>query len=249
MEIRNLDGWKRTHSCGDLRAGDIGREVCLAGWVHRVRDHGGVFFLDLRDRGGLTQILCRPGTVSEEVLEIARSVRPEFVLAVRGEVSPRPDEMRNPNMPTGDVEVVASEMKVLNESDVPPFVIGDATRAGEDLRLEYRYLDLRSPVAAIRDGPPAPRGAGDPPAISTSRASGRSRPRCSCVRRRKGRATTSCRAGSIRGVSTRCRSRRSCTSRSSWSRGWTATSSSPAVCGTRICAPTASPSTRRSTSR
>ena len=145
MEIRNLDGWKRSHSCGDLRADDIGREVCLAGWVNRVRDHGGVFFLDLRDRGGLTQILCRPGTVSEEVLEIARSVRPEFVLAVRGEVSPRPDEMRNSNMPTGDVEIVASEMKVLNVSDVPPFVIGDATTAGEDLRLEYRYLDLRSP--------------------------------------------------------------------------------------------------------
>jgi aspartyl-tRNA synthetase len=144
MEIRNLDGWKRTHSCGALRAEDIGRTVCLAGWVNRVRDHGGVFFLDLRDRGGMTQVLCRPGSVSEEVLEIARSVRPEFVLAVCGEVAPRPDEMRNPNMPTGDVEVVASEMRILNVSEVPPFVIGDATTAGEDLRLEYRYLDLRS---------------------------------------------------------------------------------------------------------
>jgi aspartyl-tRNA synthetase len=144
-EIGNLDGWKRTHSCGGLRGADIGRPVCLAGWVNRVRDHGGVFFLDLRDRGGLTQILCRPGSVADEVLEIARSVRPEFVLAVRGEVAPRPDEMRNPNMPTGEVEVVVTELKVLNVSDVPPFVIGDMTTAGEDLRLEYRYLDLRSP--------------------------------------------------------------------------------------------------------
>jgi aspartyl-tRNA synthetase len=145
MEIRELGGWKRTHSCGALRAGDVGRSVCLAGWVNRVRDHGGVFFLDLRDRGGLTQILCRPGSVSDEVLEIARSVRAEFVLAVRGEVALRPDEMRNPNMPTGEVEIVASEMRLLNVSEVPPFVIGDATTAGEDLRLEYRYLDLRSP--------------------------------------------------------------------------------------------------------
>lgn len=144
-QISNLDGWKRTHSCGDLRAVDVGKAVCLAGWVNRVRDHGGVFFLDLRDRGGLTQILCRPGGVSEEVLEIARSARPEYVLAVRGEVAPRPDEMRNPNMPTGEVEVLASEIKLLNVSEVPPFVIGDMTTAGEDLRLEYRYLDLRAP--------------------------------------------------------------------------------------------------------
>jgi aspartyl-tRNA synthetase len=142
--IDNLGGWKRTHRCGGIRAEDTGSEVFLMGWVNRVRDHGGVFFLDVRDREGLAQIVCHPGTGRDEVVEKARSVRPESVIAVRGLVTPRPAEMRNPQMPTGDVEVDAAEIKILNVSETPPFVIGDEEIAGEDLRLEYRYLDLRS---------------------------------------------------------------------------------------------------------
>ena len=143
--IESLGGWKRTTTCGDLRAADKGKEVVLMGWVNRVRDHGGVFFLDLRDRSGLAQIVCHPGVERDEVVEKARTVRPEHVIAVRGTVGLRPAEMRNPQMPTGEIEVAASEIRILNVADTPPFVIGDEEIAGEDLRLEYRYLDLRSP--------------------------------------------------------------------------------------------------------
>ncbi len=142
--IESLGSWRRTNRCGDLRAADVGAEVILMGWVNRVRDHGGVFFLDLRDRTGVAQIVCRPGSDREETVEKARSVRPEHVIAVRGKVGLRPDEMRNPQMPTGEIEVHASEIRILNVAETPPFVIGDEEVAGEDLRLEYRYLDLRS---------------------------------------------------------------------------------------------------------
>ena len=143
--IETLGGWKRTMRCGAIRAGDIGREVILMGWVRRIRDHGGVFFLDLRDRDGVGQVVVHPDAVEPALLEKVRSVRPEFVLAVRGVVGARPAEMRNPEMATGDVEVAASDLRILNRSETPPFVIGGEVEAGEDLRLQYRYLDLRSP--------------------------------------------------------------------------------------------------------
>jgi aspartyl-tRNA synthetase len=141
----SLGDWKRSHTCGELRAGDAGRSVTLMGWVHRVRDHGGVFFVDLRDRHGLTQIVCQPGEAPEELLAIVRSVRPEYVVALRGRVTERPAAMANSDLPTGQVEVRAAAMKVLSVAETPPFSIAETITAGEDLRLEYRYLDLRSP--------------------------------------------------------------------------------------------------------
>ncbi|MBM3317522.1 MAG: aspartate--tRNA ligase [Candidatus Eisenbacteria bacterium] len=136
----------RTHTCGELRRGDAGREVRLAGWVNRVRDHGGVFFVDLRDRYGITQVVTRPGEASAELLGTLQELRPEFVVAVSGSVAARPEGMVNTERATGEIEVVAREAEILAPSAVPPFVIEDETTAGEDLRLEYRYLDLRRPA-------------------------------------------------------------------------------------------------------
>ncbi len=141
--MQSLGDWKRTHTCGELRPSHEGQSVVLMGWVHRVRDHGGVFFLDLRDRGGLTQVVCRPEEGNEELIGIAHQLSPEYVVAVQGTVMVRPEA--NPNLPTGAVEVNARELRLLNVSETPPFVIGETIGAGEDLRLEYRYLDLRSP--------------------------------------------------------------------------------------------------------
>ncbi|MCK4412176.1 MAG: aspartate--tRNA ligase [Candidatus Eisenbacteria sp.] len=135
----------RTHTCGELRGSDEGRTVTLTGWVNRVRDHGGVYFLDLRDRYGVTQVVTRPGEAAAELLESLAALRPEFVVQVSGRVARRPEGMVNPDRPTGEVEVVAERVETLAPSEVPPFVIEDETNAGEDLRLEYRYLDLRRP--------------------------------------------------------------------------------------------------------
>ncbi len=136
----------RTHTCGELRAADAGRQVVLTGWVNRVRDHGGVFFIDLRDRHGVTQIVTRPGEASSELLAVLSELRPEFVARVSGLVAARPAGMINRDRPTGEIEVIAREASILAPAETPPFVIEDETTAGEDLRLEYRYLDLRRPV-------------------------------------------------------------------------------------------------------
>ncbi|MCC7143991.1 MAG: aspartate--tRNA ligase [Candidatus Eisenbacteria bacterium] len=148
MLLEHLWDWRRTHTCGELRAGNAGETVRLAGWVHRNRDHGGVLFLDLRDRHGLVQVVFRPESLSEAVMEKARALRSEFVLAVTGTVSVRPDTMQNPNLATGAIEVMATELRILNDAQTPPFQIEDETTASEDLRLEYRYLDLRRPDLA-----------------------------------------------------------------------------------------------------
>jgi aspartyl-tRNA synthetase len=138
-----LGDWTRTDTCGGLRASDIGREVTLLGWVHRVRDLGSLVFLDVRDRHGLTQVVIQEG---QAFLDRAKHLRAEFVIGVKGAVRPRAAEAVNPRMPTGEVEVAAAELKVLNEADVPPFQISDeAALASDDLRLRYRYLDLRRP--------------------------------------------------------------------------------------------------------
>jgi aspartyl-tRNA synthetase len=134
--------WNRTHTCGALRAADIGRPVLLLGWVHRVRDHGSLFFLDLRDREGLTQIVVRG---DESLIAAARQLHQEFVVGVKGIVQPRAADALNPKMPTGEIEVVAGEIRLLNEARTPPFVIADEATASDDLRLRYRYLDLRRP--------------------------------------------------------------------------------------------------------
>jgi aspartyl-tRNA synthetase len=145
MKLEHLSDWRRTHACGDLRLKDSGRTVRLAGWVRRLRDHGGVLFLDLRDRHGLIQVVFRPQEEGDALGARARDLHPEYVIAVEGEVAPRPASMVNPNMATGEIEVLARDLRVLNDAETPPFVVEEAPSAGEDLRLEYRYLDLRRP--------------------------------------------------------------------------------------------------------
>ncbi|MGQ9553052.1 MAG: aspartate--tRNA ligase [Anaerolineae bacterium] len=132
----------KSHTCGELRAAAAGQEVILAGWVHRRRDHGGLIFIDLRDRFGLTQVVFDPSR-SAQAHSVAASVRPEYVLQVHGTVAMRPAGMANPSLATGEIEVHASEATVLNEAKSLPFEIADDQQADESLRLRYRYLDLR----------------------------------------------------------------------------------------------------------
>lgn len=134
---------KRTHTCGELQAKQEGKQVVLMGWVSRWRDHGGVIFIDLRDRYGITQIVFNPENA--QIYQQAKQLRAEFVIAVKGEVELRPEGMANKNIATGDIEVRAIELTILNAAKTPPFNIDDASDASEELRLKYRYLDLRSP--------------------------------------------------------------------------------------------------------
>jgi len=136
---------KRTHYCGSLTGADEGREVVLMGWVHRRRDHGGVIFVDLRDREGIVQIVFQPEAGETAVHGEAHRIRSEYVLAVKGSVRRRPQGMENPALSTGQVEVVVSELEILNESKTPPFSFDDED-ISENVRLKYRYLDLRRPV-------------------------------------------------------------------------------------------------------
>ncbi len=140
--IDKLGNWARTHTCGELRDAHIGQEALLLGWVHRVRDLGGLVFIDIRDRHGLTQIVFEDAAACDR----ARQVRAEYVIGARGIVRRRAGDAVNPKMPTGAVEVVASEFRVFSEARVPPFVIADDVTASEELRLRYRYLDLRRPA-------------------------------------------------------------------------------------------------------
>ncbi len=135
---------KRTHSCGVLRKTDEGREVILNGWVHSYRDHGGVVFIDLRDRDGLTQLVFNPDSNSQ-MHEQARALRTEWVIGARGKVRHRAPGMENPKLATGDIEVVVTELELFNKALTPIFEIGDDIDVNEELRLRYRYLDLRRP--------------------------------------------------------------------------------------------------------
>ena len=135
---------KRTHYCGDLRSSDAGKEVILMGWVHRRRDHGGVIFVDLRDREGLAQVVFNP-EVSPEFHKKAHRIRSEFVLAIKGKVRLRPEGMVNPDLKTGEIEVMVDELEIFNESKTPPFILDADVDISENLRLKYRYLDLRRP--------------------------------------------------------------------------------------------------------
>ena len=138
----------KTTSCGSLRSKDAGRSVTLAGWVHRRRDHGSLIFIDIRDRDGLTQVVFNPEVAPDAHL-VAESFRGEWVVQVTGEVQARPEGTENPGMATGEVEVVAAEASVLNESLTPPFYVNEETEVDELLRMRYRYLDLRR--ASMRD--------------------------------------------------------------------------------------------------
>jgi len=139
-----MGGWKRTHSCGALRAADAGQVVTLMGWAFRRRDHGGLVFVDLRDREGLTQCVFDPKEAPDAHGKV-EGVRSEFVLAVRGTVAPRPPGTENPKLPTGAVEIRVSEMRILNDSRPLPFPLEDEGEVEETLRLKYRYLDMRRP--------------------------------------------------------------------------------------------------------
>ncbi|GAA4081794.1 aspartate--tRNA ligase [Zhongshania borealis] len=136
----------RSHYCGSLNSEHIDQEVTLCGWVDRRRDHGGVIFLDMRDREGIVQVVFDPDT--EEHFRTADRVRGEYVLRIRGRVRARAGATVNANMKTGEIEVLGKELEILNESETPPFQLDDHTNVGEDVRLRYRYLDLRRPQIA-----------------------------------------------------------------------------------------------------
>lgn len=139
--IPTLETTLRMVSCGSLRKVDEGKTVKLAGWVARVRDHGGVLFVDLRDRYGKTQVVCDPA--QEQVYSIAKNLRNEWVISVTGKVRLRPESSKNSNLDTGEIELLATELTVLNQSAVLPFQIEGTEEVNEDLRLKYRFLDLR----------------------------------------------------------------------------------------------------------
>jgi aspartyl-tRNA synthetase len=145
--IEDLSGWRRTHHNNELTAADLGKTVCLMGWVQFRRDHGGLIFLDLRDREGLTQVVFNPEG-NADVHERAHAIRAEYVVAIKGTVRMRPEGMANKNLVTGEVEIEVEEYKLLNTSETPPFPIEDRVEVGENLRLKYRFLDLRRPSLA-----------------------------------------------------------------------------------------------------
>ena len=138
-----MENMKRTSTCGELNGTHVGKNVILNGWVHRTRNHGGIHFVDLRDRYGITQVVV-DNDADESLKLAARELRFEYCIAVRGEVRKRPDSMVNRELPTGEIEVSATEIVVLSKSDVLPFMVDEASDAKEELRLRYRYLDLRS---------------------------------------------------------------------------------------------------------
>lgn len=149
VRLEGLGDWRRTHTCGELMRADVARNAILMGWVHRVRDHGGVLFVDLRDRYGVTQVVFRPETAGAELMVRAGQLGSEWVIAARGPVAMRPADSLNPDLPTGDVELEAHELKVLAACAPLPFQVNEELHlANEDLRLRYRYLDLRRPEFA-----------------------------------------------------------------------------------------------------
>jgi aspartyl-tRNA synthetase len=143
MSSGHSSAWRRSLYCGELRREHLGQEVTLFGWVQRLRDMGNLAFIDLRDREGTVQVVVP--SRNKELLNTAKKIRMEYVVGVKGVVQEREGKMRNPELPTGEVEVEAREMKVLSASGVPPFVISDPPQATEELRFKYRYLDMRRP--------------------------------------------------------------------------------------------------------
>jgi aspartyl-tRNA synthetase len=138
-----METMKRTADCGSLRKADNGKTVILNGWVHRKRNHGGIFFINLRDRYGVTQVTVDTES-KQELAAVCDELRNEYVIAAEGQVSLRPDGMVNPGMETGEIEVIASKLVILNKAEILPFQIDEESKASEETRLKYRYLDLRS---------------------------------------------------------------------------------------------------------
>jgi aspartyl-tRNA synthetase len=145
--MESMGGLKRSHSCNDLAVSNVGETVTLMGWVLRRRDHGGVIFIDLRDRWGITQVVFNP-EVHAEVHAKAHQLRNEWVIAVKGLVENRPEDMENPNLKTGAIEVLVDTLRILNTSQTPPFPLDEEVEVSENLRLKYRYIDLRRPPMA-----------------------------------------------------------------------------------------------------
>lgn len=136
--------YRRTHTCGQLNQSDIGQSITLSGWVHRRRDHGGVIFIDLRDRFGLTQIVFDPQKINSDLFERASMLRSEWVISIQGLVNPRSEGKINPKLPTGEIEIAAKDLAILSPAKTPPFSICDeVTDVNEELRLKFRYLDIR----------------------------------------------------------------------------------------------------------
>ncbi len=144
VQLDFLGELRRTHTCGELRAEDAGKRVVLMGWVHRRRDLGGVYFVHLRDRYGVTQLVFRADS-DPEVHRKAEMLGPEFVVAAEGTVEKRSPDTVNPSIPTGEVEIVVDKLWILNESRTPPFPMEEHVDVKEDVRLKYRYVDLRRP--------------------------------------------------------------------------------------------------------
>ena len=142
MKLDALNGWERTHLSTEISEKDVDTQVIVMGWVLRRRDHGGVIFVDLRDRRGLVQLVFNP-EYSRDSHANAHVLRPEWVLAAKGLVRRRPEESLNPDLPTGTIEVFVDEVKILNRSEVPPFPLDDDTAPTDAVRYRYRYLDLR----------------------------------------------------------------------------------------------------------
>ena len=141
--------YRRTHTCGELRSSHIGETVTLSGWIHRRRDHGGIIFIDLRDRFGLTQLVFDPKTISKELFDQASRLRSEWVISVKGQVIARTEKMINPKLSTGELEIYVKELEILSSAKTPPFSICDEDiEVNEELRLKYRYLDIRRGLVA-----------------------------------------------------------------------------------------------------
>lgn len=145
--LQALDGWKRSHLSQELSDTDVGKRVILMGWIMRRRDHGGVIFIDLRDRNGLVQLVFNPEFCPESHGH-AHNLRPEWVIAVSGKVRLRPDESINLDLATGKIEVFVDELRTLNSSDPPPFPLDEETNPTDAIRYKYRYLDLRKQSGA-----------------------------------------------------------------------------------------------------
>ena len=160
MTLDFLGDLRRTHTCGELRAAHAGERVVLMGWVNRRRDLGSLIFIDVRDRTGITQAVFN-AELNPALHEKAASLRSEYVVAVIGKCKRRDPETVNPNIETGEVEIVADELKILNDSKHPPFLPSESVLPNEEVRLQYRYLDLRRPADAGQPRSAPPRHHGD----------------------------------------------------------------------------------------
>ena len=141
---QELGSIKRTHLCGELNKANIGETVVLMGWVHKRRDFGGLIFIDFRDRSGIVQVVFNP-EINRNTFQLANKLRSEYVVAVERNVEARPEENINPDISTGEIEVNGLDIKILDSAKTTPFQIKDETDVSEEIRLKYRYLDLRRP--------------------------------------------------------------------------------------------------------